>query len=243
MQDWEWKDYEPYFDYLLNQEVNKQNIEEWMKYWSDLSELIGEVGTEVYVATTVDTTDEDAKKRFHSFLDNISENASSKDQILKKKLLEANVVPENFEIPLRAIKSEVELFCEDNLPLLTKDSKLSKEYDAIIGAQTVEWDGDEVTITQLGPVLLETDRKRREKAWRLGAERRLKDREGINKIWQQILKLRIEIAKNAGYDNYRSWRWEYLKRFDYTPEDCMNFHEAIEKVVMPFANKLIRERK
>ena len=109
MQDWEWNDYEPYFDYLLNQEVNKQNIEEWMKYWSDLSELIGEVGTEVYVATTVDTTDEDAKKRFHSFLDNISENASSKDQILKKKLLEANVVPENFEIPLRAIKSEVEL--------------------------------------------------------------------------------------------------------------------------------------
>ena len=156
MQDWEWKDYEPYFDYLLNLEVNKRNIEEWMKYWSDLSELIGEVGTEVYVATTVDTTDEDAKKRFHSFLDNISENASSKDQILKKKLLEANVVPENFEIPLRAIKSEVELFCEDNLPLLTKDSKLSKEYDAIIGAQTVEWDGEEVTITQLGPVLLET---------------------------------------------------------------------------------------
>ena len=127
MQDWEWKDYEPYFDYLLNQEVNKQNIEEWMKYWSNLSELIGEVGTEVYVATTVDTTDEDAKKRFHSFLDNISENASSKDQILKKKLLKVNVVPENFEIPLRAIKSEVELFCEDNLPLLTKDSKLSKE--------------------------------------------------------------------------------------------------------------------
>ena len=59
MQDWEWKDYEPYFDYLLKQEVNKQNIEEWMKYWSNLSELIGEVGTEVYIATTVDTTDED----------------------------------------------------------------------------------------------------------------------------------------------------------------------------------------
>ncbi|MDP6592273.1 MAG: M3 family oligoendopeptidase, partial [Candidatus Poseidoniia archaeon] len=175
--------------------------------------------------------------------ENISENASAKDQVLKKKLLEANVVPENFEIPLRAIKSEVELFCEDNLPLLTKDSKLSKDYDAIIGAQTVEWDGEEVTITQLGPVLLETDRKRREKAWRLGAERRLKDREEINKIWKQILKLRIGIAKNAGYDNYRSWRWEYLKRFDYTPEDCMNFHAAIEKVVIPFANKLIRERK
>jgi len=129
------------------------------------------------------------------------------------------------------------------LPLMTKDSKLSKEYDAIIGAQTVEWEGKEATITQLSPVLLETDREKREKAWRLAAERRLEDRDEINKIWQKILEIRIKIAKNAGYDNYRSWRWEYLKRFDYTPEDCLNFHSGIEKVVKPFVSKLIKERK
>ena len=82
----EWNDYKPYFNYLLTQELNELNVKEWMKYWSDLSELIGEVGTRVYVATTVDTTDEGAKKRFYSFLENISENASSKNQILKKKL-------------------------------------------------------------------------------------------------------------------------------------------------------------
>ena len=126
---------------------------------------------------------------------------------------------------------------------MTKDSKLSKEYDAIIGAQTVEWEGEEITITQLSPVLLGTDRDKREKAWRLANERRLEDREKINEIWKQILKLRIEIAKNAGFDNYRSWRWQYLKRFDYTPEDCLKFHDAIEKVVMPFVNGLMKERK
>ena len=243
MQDWKWDNYKPYFDYLLSQELNESNIDIWMKYWSDFSELIGEVGTDVYVSTTVDTTDEDAKKRFHTFLEDISENASSKDQLLKEKLLETGIVPENFEIPLRAIKSEVEMFCKENLPLMTKDSKLSKEYDAIIGAQTVEWEDEEVTITQLSPVLLETDREKREKAWRLAAERRLEDREEINNIWQKILEIRIKIAKNAGYDNYRSWRWEYLKRFDYTPDDCLNFHSGIEKVVKPFVNKLIKERK
>ena len=243
MQDWKWDDYEPFFEHLLEQEINPANINSWMKYWSDFSELIGEVGTDVYVSTTVDTTDEEAKKRFHTFLEDISENASTKNQALKKKLLESGCTPDNFDIPLRSIKSEVELFCEENLPLMTKDSKLSKEYDAIIGAQTVEWEDKEVTITQLSPVLLETDRERREKAWRLAAERRLKDREKINKIWQKILEIRIQIAKNAGYDNYRSWRWEYLKRFDYTPEDCLNFHSGIEKVVKPFVNKLIKERK
>ena len=243
MQNWEWKDYEPYFENLINQNVDKTNINTWMKYWSDFSELIGEVGTEVYVATTVDTTDEDAKKRFNAFLENVSENASSKNQLLRKKLLESGAVPDDFEIPLRSIKSEVELFRENNLPLMTKDSKLSKEYDAIIGAQTVEWEGKEITITQLGPVLLETNRERREKAWRLAAERRLKDRKKINEVWKKTLKTRINIAKNADKDNYRSWRWEYLSRFDYTPDDCLNFHSAIEKVVMPFANKLIKKRK
>ena len=243
MQDWKWSEYEPFFEYLLEQEISETNIDSWMKYWSDFSELIGEVGTDVYVSTTVDTTDEKAKKRFNTFLEDISENASTKNQALKEKLLNSGIIPDDFDIPLRGIKSEVNLFCEENLPLQTKDSKLSKEYDAIIGAQTVEWEGKEVTITQLAPVLLETDRERREKAWRLAAERRLKDREKINEIWQKILEVRIEIAENAGYDNYRSWRWEYLKRFDYTPEDCLNFHEGIEKVIMPFVNKLIKERK
>ena len=243
MQYWKWADYEPFFEYLLRQEINKDNIESWMKYWSDFSELIGEVGTDVYVSTTVDTTDKDAKKRFHTFLEDISENASTRNQTLKKKLLESGITPKNFDVPLRAIKSEVELFCEENLPLMTKDSKLSKEYDAIIGAQTVEWEGEEITITQLSPVLLGTDRDKREKAWRLAAERRLKDRDKINKIWQKILEIRIQIAKNAGYDNYRSWRWEYLQRFDYTPDDCLNFHSGIEKVVKPFVDKLMNTRK
>ena len=243
MQDWKWDDYEPFFDHLLNQDINKENIETWMKDWSDLSELIGEVGTDVYVSTTVDTTDEEAKKRFHTFLEDISENSSTKNQELKKKLLESGISPNNFEIPMRAIKSEVELFCEKNLPLMTKDSKLSKEYDAVIGAQTVEWEGEEITITQLSPVLLGTDREKREKAWRLAAERRLKDRNKINKIWQEILEIRIQIAKNAGYDNYRSWRWEYLQRFDYTPNDCLDFHSGIEKVVKPFVDKLMKTRK
>ena len=243
MRDWKWRDYEPFFEHLLNQKITSNNIEVWMKYWSNFSELIGEVGTDVYVSTTVDTTDKQAKKRFNTFLEDISENASNKNQKLKKKLLESGLTPENFDIPLRAIKSEVELFRKENLPLQTKDSKLSKDYDAIIGSQTVEWEGEEITITQLSPVLLETDRKRREKAWRLAAERRLKDREKINEIWQKILEIRIQIAENANFDNYRSWRWEYLKRFDYTPKDCLKFHSAIEKVIMPHVNKLIKKRK
>ena len=243
MMDWSWDNYIPFFDYLADFDLTSENVSEWMKYWSNLSELIGEVGTSVYVATTVDTTDEEAKSRYHKFLEEISENVGSRNQLLKLKFLNSQVSPDNFEIPLRGIKSEVELFSEDNLPLLTSDAKLSKDYDAIIGSQTVNWDNEEVTLTQLSPIMLETDRSKREKAWKLASNRRLKDRKSINEIWEKVLKIRMSIAKNSDYEDYRAWRWEYLKRFDYTPDDCLTFHNSIEKVIVPLADKLLKKRK
>ena len=243
MKDWSWDNYIPFFDYLEDFNLTLENVSDWMKYWSDLSELIGEVGTSVYVATTVDTADEEAKSRFHKFLEEISENASSRNQELKIKFLKSEVSPENFVIPLRGMKSEVDLFSEKNLPLLTSDAKLSKEYDAIIGSQTVKWDDEEVTLTQLSPVMLETDRDKREKAWKLAANRRIEDRKSINEIWEKVLKIRMSIAKNSGHEDYRAWRWEYLKRFDYTPDDCLTFHNSIEKVIVPLADKLLKNRK
>ena len=243
MMDWTWDKYVPFFDHLENSNLNSDNISEWMKYWSDLSELIGEVGTSVYVSTTIDTTDKEAKERYHRFLEDISENVSSRNQRLKIKFIESKLSPDNFEIPLRGMKSEVDLFSTDNLPLLTSDAKLSKEYDAVIGSQTVRWENEEVTLTQLSPVMLDVDRNKREKAWKLASSRRLKDRDSINKIWEKILKLRMSIAKNSGYNDYRAWRWEYLKRFDYTPEDCVAFHQSIERVIVPLADKLLEKRK
>ena len=97
---------------------------------------------------------------------------------------------------------------------MINDASNNQEYDAIIGSQTVNWDDEEVTLTRLSPVMLETDRNKREKAWKLASARRLKDRDEINQIWKKILKIRMSIAKNSGYDDYRAWRWEYLKRFD-----------------------------
>ncbi|OIR10196.1 MAG: M3 family oligoendopeptidase [Marine Group III euryarchaeote CG-Epi6] len=243
MRDWSWDQYVPFFDHLETFDLNPANISNWMKYWSDLSELVGEVGTSVYVSTTVDTTDEEAKERYHKFLEDISENVSSRNQKLKIKFLDSGLSPDDFEIPLRGIKSEVNLFSKDNLPLLTSDAKLSKEYDAIIGSQTVKWEDEEITLTQLSPIMLETNRDRREKAWKLASTRRLQDRNSINKIWKKVLRIRMSIADNSGYDDYRAWRWEYLKRFDYTPEDCLTFHESIEKVIVPLANKLLEKRK
>ena len=126
MMDWSWDKYIPFFDYLENSGLTSENISDWMKYWSDLSELIGEVGTSVYVSTTVDTADEEAKSRYHKFLEDISENVSSRNQALKIKFLESGLSPDNFEIPLRGMKSEVDLFSKDNFAWVVDNDDESK---------------------------------------------------------------------------------------------------------------------
>ena len=126
---------------------------------------------------------------------------------------------------------------------MTEELKLGTEYDRIMGAQTVEWEGQEVTLLQLQPVYQDADRQRRERAWRLAAQRQLADREGINALWRRCMQVRGELASNASRSDYRAYRWQKLLRFDYTPQDCYSFHQAIEEVVVPAAQQLYEKRR
>ncbi|MEO0077847.1 MAG: M3 family oligoendopeptidase, partial [candidate division WOR-3 bacterium] len=68
-------------------------------------------------------------------------------------------------------------------------------------------------------------------------------RERINQLWQKYLKLRLELAANAGFGDYRSFRWHEMLRFDYSPENCREFHRAILDVVVPAAGRIYEQRR
>ncbi|HEX9092153.1 MAG TPA: M3 family metallopeptidase, partial [Anaerolineales bacterium] len=240
---WNWSQFEPYFEDLSRQALSSGNLDDWVMEWSDLSRIISEMNVRLLVATTVNTADQEAKQRFNTFLDQVFTPAQVNNQVLKRKLLESGLQPEGFEIPLRNMQVEAEIYRKENLPLLTEEKKLVNEYDEIIGAQTVEWEGKEVTPTQLQTVYLSLDRSRRERAWRLSMERKLADRHKLNGLWGRMLDLRGQIAGNAGFNDYRAYRWKELLRFDYTPENCLEFHRAIEQVAVPAARRIYEKRR
>jgi len=151
-------------------------------------------------------------------------------------------MPAGFEMPLKRMRAEADLFREQNLPLISQEQKLGLEYQKIIGAQTIEWDGKEVTIAQLRPVYQNPDRATRERAWRSATRRQLQDREKINALWQEFLVLRRKIAANADKPDFRAFKWQQMHRFDYTPDDCRKFHDAIEQAVVPAAQRIYARR-
>jgi oligoendopeptidase F len=241
--DWPWSQIEPHVSDLLARPLDAATVDAWLADWSHLSALIFERYQRLYVASTVNTADAATDRAYQQYLDEIYPPAQEADQRLKQKLLDSGLEPAGFAIPLRNLKAEADLYCEANLPLLSQELQLANEYDKLSGAQTVDWQGQELTISQLGPLARDPDRSVRERAWRLAAERQLADRHAFSDLWARCMDLRIQLAANAGRPDYRAYRWQQMLRFDYTPADCVTFHNAIEKVVVPAAQRLYEKRR
>jgi oligoendopeptidase F len=240
--EWGWDQWRPAYDELRAAPLDANTAGDWLAAWTRLSNLLGETYSRLHVATTCDTTDAAAEASFRAFLGGVYPNAMSAEQELKGRLLASGVEPADFGVPLRDMRSEVELFREANLPLLTEERRLGSEYNKLIGAQTITWEGKELTVPQTAPLLQSPDRAVREGVWRLAAERQLADREAINQLWRELLALRLKLAANADLPDYRAYAWRLRKRFDYTPDDCMRFHEAIEAAAVPAAARVYERR-
>ena len=141
------------------------------------------------------------------------------------------------------MKIATEIFRSENLPLMAEEEKLANEYAKISGAQSVMWNGEELTLARLRLILLEHDRETRQKAWKADLQRQLQDREAFNQLWVKMLELRLQIAANAGLGSYTEYKWKQLNRFDYSPEDCLAFHQAILETVVPAATRIYERRK
>ena len=241
--DWDWSQIEPIFQNLQQRELDTDNVGTWLDEWSDISKLLDESYWRLYDATTVNTGDEAAEIRFTRFLDEIRPKAKSAEQGLKEKLLSSGINPDGYQVALRDLQAQADIYREENQPILSEEKKLVIEYDKIIGAQTVAWDGEQVPLPQLQPVYEGADRERREKAWRLTAARQIEDRQALNDLYRQFLELRHSIAVNSGLPNYRAYRWKELLRFDYSPDDCDQFHQAIENAVVPAAQAIYEKRR
>ena len=241
--DWKWHQAEGYYAELASRPLDEEAAPAWLTDWTRVSSLIGEALEKLHVATTRDTADKDLERRYHAYLEEMLPPLEAAEQRLRQRLLESGFETESIRVPLRGLRADAELYREENVPLLVEEQKLDSEYARIAGAQTVTWKGEEKTIQQMQALFQETDRTAREAAWRLVAERQLEDRQVIGELWVRFLDLRLEISRNAGFQNYRDYRWKALHRFDYTPQDCQRFRDAIESEVVPAATALYEARR
>lgn len=240
---WEWAQYAPYYEALMERDIDAENVAGWLADWSRISNLLMEVYNRLRVALDQDTNDEEAEQRYFAFLEKLLPPAETAEQALKEKLLaseEALTQMEalNMQTPLRNLQAEADLFREENVALAVELDRLGSRYQKIVGSQTVTWEGETLTLPQLKPLLNKADREAREQIWRLAHERWLEERQALNELWQEMLALRRKMAQNADCSDFREYQWRNYQRFDYSPEDAQAFHEAIAEIVAPAAARI-----
>lgn len=243
-----WAEVQPLYENLVSRPINNvQDLRQWFVDRSELESYLSENMAWRYIKMTCDTASEEKQKDYHFFVEQILPNSSAYDDQLNKKALESPYLSQlqdaGFDISVRGMKKAVEIFREENIPLATQVQTKQTEYQVTTGAMTVNINGEEMTLQKAGDFLLSPDRALREEAWTKIAERRYQDHEKLDNLFNELLGLRHQIGINAGFSNFRDYMFAAMGRFDYTAQDCFNFHEAVAETVVPLVDKMAKERK
>ncbi len=239
----------PLFDQLehrLAAVTSLPGLEDWVVDAGELRAAIDEERARRYIAMTCHTEDPAAEKAYLELIEHLEPALKPRQfriaQLFLAHPLRPKLPAERYRVFDRNTTLRVELFREENVPLETEEERLQQHYQKLIGAQTVAYRGEERTLVQMGRLQEEPDRAVREEAWRLVAARRLADAEAMDTLLDQLLDLRQQQARNAGFANYRDYAFKLRGRFDYGPADCFDFHDAIATEVVPLLRRLQQRR-
>jgi oligoendopeptidase F len=239
----DWKSVEPFYQKLLEEDLTSERVPSWLEEWSELEKIVYEAHTAAQRAKHESTADEDAEKNYLAFIEKVVPPASRFSQQLTQKLLVVDYQPlPEHEQMLKRFRNAAELFREENIAVAQTIETLLSQYEKFNGALMVELDGEKLTIPQTGAKLQEPDRALRERAWRGVMSAQGSVSRELDKLFLELVRRRDELAKNAGLDNYRSYAWKNFNRFDYTPEDCLEFITSIEHEVTPVLAKMWEKR-
>lgn len=243
-----WDDVEKELKEIENQEINSiKDLEVLIEKYSELTYIIEETYAWKYIKMTCNADNSQCSKAFNEFYAQVISKSQPYDFRFKKKVYESpyksQLTEEKYGHFIKIISKDIEIFREENIPLMVKENELGNKYGEIMSKITVEFEGEEKTLIQMRKYLKDPQRDKREKAWTLISEKMLEKKDELDKLFDDLKELRIKIAENAGFDNYRDYMHKAKGRFDYTPEDIFRFHESVEKVVIPFLKELSEGRK
>jgi oligoendopeptidase F len=243
-----WENLEPFFKNLLERNItSKTDLEQWLKDMSELEAVVSEDACWRQIKMTCDTTDKSLEDAFTYFCMEIQPKLTPYADALNKKLLACDFTieldQEKFHTYLRSVKKSIDLFREENIPIQADLSVLQQQFGVISGAMTIEVDGQEYTLQQASKFLHSHDRTLRESVYRKINERRVVDKEKLHNLYSELIAKRHQIAVNAGFENYRDYKFVELGRFDYTKEDCYNFHAAVKEHIIPLVEKIYQNKK
>ncbi len=243
-----WDNLESYFKDIISREITTP--EELIVWLSDISELEAVISDDLawrYIRMTCDTTDSKSKESYERFVRNIDPQVKEYHNKINHRFLDVITMEgfdqKKYQVYINTTKRQIDLFCQQNIPLFTELQVQEQAFNTISGRMMVTIEGKELTLQQAAFLLNNNDRYQREQVFGKIYDRRKEDVEELDQLFSNMVTVRDEIAQNAGYGNYRDYRHDEFCRFDYTIEDCLQFHNSIASEILPVIDEILERRK
>jgi oligoendopeptidase F len=236
-----WDLLQPYFVELKNRSITSaEELEKWLKDYSELGAIVSEDMAWRYIKMTCDTSSALLREQYNDFVQNIEPNMAPIANELNIKIMgtpfKDQLTKTGYAIYLRSVKNSIDLFREENIPLNTQLQELEQQFGEINGAQSIEYNNEKMTLQKASVFLKDLDRSVRHDVYTRVQSRRAEDESALNDLFTKLIGLRHQVALNAGFKNFRDYKHQALGRFDYSVEDCLNFHEAVKQHAAPLLN-------
>ncbi len=239
----DWDALEPYFKDLSERDIRSvSDLEKWLRDISELEAVVNEDACWRQIRMTCDTENKKLEEAFNFFYLEIQPKIQPYADNLNRKLVNnpysRELDQKKYFTYLRGVRKSIELFREENIPLHAEISVLQQHYGMITGKMTIEVEGREYTLQQASKFLESHDRNLREQVYHKMNRRRLQNKDELNELYTKLVQKRKQVALNAGFSNYRDYKFAELGRFDYSTEDCFRFHEAVKVHVLPLVTEI-----
>jgi oligoendopeptidase F len=238
-----WEDLKPYFDDLLSRELN--GLEEFERWLSDRSELDAVLEEDLawrYIRMSIETSNEERSSAYTFFVTKIQPELAPLEDALNRKFMDCpfrnEYTDEAHRIYFRSIETQVKLFREENVSIEAKLNELAQQYGAISAAQSIDYNGETITMQRAAQYMKEQDEEVRKTVFEKMVERRRADTEKLDALYTELIQNRHQLAINAGFENFRDYKFQSLGRFDYSKEDCFDFHFAIQTHIVPLVKEI-----
>ncbi len=243
-----WEAQEPFYEELLHREIS--SLTELKKWLHDCDEIEAAVYEELawrYIRQSCDTENKELGESYLRFIQDVLPRVAVYTEKFQKKFISSPFISKlnqkEFEVQVRSVRGALEIFRAENVPLQSEDKAKSQEYLGICGRMTIQHGGEEMTLQKAAAWLELKDREERKAVWMKTALRREANQAAIHVLLDELIDLRHRMAQNAGFENFTAYSFPALGRFDYKPEDCLRFHDSIEKIIKPVYKQQMSERR
>lgn len=214
----------------------------------DVFKLMDELDTLENIASirnAVDTTDEFYEKE-QEFFDLNRPNLQESYNVFNQRLLQSinrtelerelgTLIFKQAELAQKTFKPEI-------IPDLQKENKLATEYSKLLASAKIEFNGGVYNLSQMAPFTQNKDRDTRHRA-SLAVSGFLAEKEqDLDRIYDEMVKVRTNIADKLGYKNYVQLGYDRLGRTDYNAKDVKQYRDQVYEYIVPVVNDLTKRK-